>query len=127
MNEIQADNYNTVSKALDFLTSTRQIYSESYGARDIIYFPNGRLAHPLLQSDIKCGRTEYAVRTYLDKLTGRNLTITEYGIGYAGERKARGGVRIDLADLDIFISELQRIQEVISKDSSIIERGTLIR
>jgi len=60
-------------------------------------------------------------------LTGRNLTITEYGIGYAGERKARGGVRIDLADLDIFISELQRIQEVISKDSSIIERGTLIR
>ena len=127
MKEVQADNYNTVSKALDYLTSTRQIYSESYGARDTIYFPNGRLAHPLLQSDVKCGRTEYSVRTYVDKLTGRNLTITEYGVAISGERRARGGIRVDLTDLDVLISELKRIQELISKDSTIVDRGLLIR
>jgi len=127
MKEIHSGNYNTVSKALDYLTSTRQIYSESYGARDTIYFPNGRLAHPLLQSDIKCGRTEYSIRTYVDKLTGRNLTITEYGVAISGERKARGGIRVDLTDLDTIVTELKRIKEVISEDSTIVDRGMLIR
>lgn len=127
MAEIQASNHNSMSRALDYLASTRQIYSESYGARDTIYFPNGRLAHPLLQSDIKCGRTEYTVRTYVDKLTGRNLTITEYGVAISGERKAKGGIRIDLTDLEVLIAELERIQKLISEDSKIVDRGLLVR
>lgn len=124
--EIQAKNDEAVKRALDYLVNTRHIYSETYGSRDTIYFPNGRLAHPLLQGNVKCGRVDYAIRTYIDRITGRNLTVTEYGVSPSGEKEAKGGIRIDLVDLDVLISELKRIKDLIS-ESNIIDRGLLTR
>jgi len=125
--EIGAPNPITLKKALDYLAYTSVIYKESWGARDTIYFPNGRLAHPLLQGIVKCGSyKEYSIRTYIDRLTGQNLTITEYSVSPSGRREAKGGIRVDLVDLDALINELKRIKDE-NTTSKIIDRGLLDR
>jgi hypothetical protein len=109
---IGAPTSTTLKKALDYLAFTSAIYKESWGGRDEIYYPNGKLAHPLLQGIIKCGSyKEYVLRTYFDRLTGKNLTITEYTVTPSGRREAKGGIRVDLVDLDKMINELVRIKK----------------
>lgn len=121
--EIGASNSQSVPRMLSLLTATRQIYSETYGPKTTIYYPNGSLAHPLLQANIKCPpNKEYTIRTYSDRMTGKYLTITEYNVSYNGERKPQGGIKIDLSDIGVFISELNRIFEG-SKNSEVVDRG----
>ena len=124
---IGATNDDVVKRTLDYLTTTKQIYSESYGARDPTYYPNGRLAHPLLQGTVRRGRKEYAIRSYIDRLTGRNLTITEYTVGIKGDKDVKGGIRIDFADLDAFVDELLRIRSEIDSSSGVTDRGLIER
>jgi hypothetical protein len=115
----------SLKKALDYLAFTSMIYKESWGGRDEIYYPNGKLAHPLFQGTVKCGSyKEYALRTYFDRLTGKNLTITEYTVTPSGRRDAKGGIRIDLVDLDKLINELTRIKNELSK-SEVFDRGII--
>lgn len=121
--EIGAPNSDTLRKALDYLAYTSAIYKESWGGRDTIYFPNGRLAHPLFQGKVRCGSyKEYIISTYIDRLTGKNLTIKEFTVSPSGHREAKGGIRIDLVDLDNFISELKQIRDRIS-ESNVLDRG----
>lgn len=122
---IGAPTATTLKKALDYLAFTSAIYRESWGGRDEIYYPNGKLAHPLLQGLVKCGSyKEYVLRTYFDRLTGKNLTITEYTVTPSGRREAKGGIRVDLVDLDKLINELKRIKKELGK-SDIVDRGII--
>ncbi len=120
--EIHAPNPDTVKKSLDWLTTTQQVYSEQYPGTLPTYFPNGRLAHPLLQGHVRVGQREYIIRTYSDRLTGKNLTVTEYFVPVSGDRIVKGGIRVDLADLDDVLKELQRISRE-AKGSAVVDGG----
>ncbi len=117
----------SLKKALDNLAFTSAIYKESWGGRESTYFPNGRLAHALAHGTVKCGSyKEYGLRTYIDRLTGKHLTVTEYSVSPSGRREPKGGIRIDLVDLDKLIGELKRIKEELKK-SDILDRGIISR
>lgn len=122
-----APNNISLKKALDNLAFTSAIYKESWGGRETTYFPNGRLAHALAHGSVKCGSyKEYSLRTYIDRLTGKHLTITEYSVSPSGRREPKGGIRIDLVDLDKFIAELKRIKDEL-ESSDILDRGIISR
>ncbi len=119
--EIGAPNPDTVKKALEWLSTTQQVYSEQYPGSNPVFFPNGRLAHPLLQGQVQVGLREYVIRTYMDRLTGKNVTVTEYSLT-SGEKTPKGGIRVDLADLEALIQELRRIADL-AKASSVVDGG----
>ncbi|MFQ5876051.1 MAG: hypothetical protein ACE5JL_19935, partial [Dehalococcoidia bacterium] len=123
---IRAPAAESVRKNLQLLATTQSIYAEKIGGTTK-YYSNGRLAHPLLQGVIKCGRTEYALRTYFDRLTGWSLTITEYQVSGVGQRSPKGGIRLDPVDLQAFIKELQRIEAVLDKNPEVLSRGLVTR
>ncbi len=120
--EIGAPNRESVQKALDYLSQTKQIYSMSFGGRDSLYAGNGKLGHPLLQGRLVCGGKEYHLRTYEDRISGKNLVITEYHVGHDRQKRATGGIRMDFVDMDSFLGELQRILEM-AKELRVIDRG----
>ena len=119
---LQAPNEATLRKQLQYLSSTQQIYYDPIG-RDPAYYRNGRLAHPTLQENFRASpRTAYSIRTYSDALTGRYISITEYAESALGEQKAKGGIRIDVADLAEFITILNKISHRIEKDPAILDQ-----
>lgn len=117
---LQATNEATVRRQVTYLASTQAIYVDMVG-RDPIYYANGKMAHPLLQRNLRAGLTEFAFRTYNDRLSGRALTITEYGITPSGEPRPKSGIRVDLADLGQFIQELREIYERIEKNPELLD------
>ena len=123
---IRAPSANSVRKNLQMLAAVQLIYAERTDSERIKYYPNGRLAHPLLQGEVRSGRTEYTIRTYHDRFSGWNLTIAEYGLSGTGEKKPRGGIRLDVEDLGGLISELQRIKEAVD-DRDVLGRGLITR
>lgn len=116
---ISAPNHETVKKALDYLVATRHLWAESFGGKIQTYMPNGKLGHSSLQGNLKCGNTNYVFRTYADKLSGMHLVINEFKEDRYGNRKAEGGLRLDLVDLDDFIEELAQIRDVAAKKNLI--------
>lgn len=99
-------NYNTWDKALDYLTTTQQIYVDSGpGSRDPVYYPNGRMAHPMLQKMLDTLLHKYTVRAY-DTRFGKTITITQYSKTVSGEEIPVAGIRLDWQDLEAFISML---------------------
>ncbi|MHB8397233.1 MAG: hypothetical protein ACYDAZ_08505 [Thermoplasmataceae archaeon] len=108
-------NYNTWDKALDHLTTTQQIYVDSGpGSRDPVYYPNGRMAHPMLQKMLETLLHKYTVRAY-DTRFGKTITITQYSKTVSGEEIPVAGIRLDWQDLEPFISmlneELRALEE----------------
>jgi hypothetical protein len=98
----------SLRRQLRQLCATQQLYSDNVG-RDPTYFRNGRLAHPLMQANIEAGTRSYAIRTYKDDISGRFMTVTEYAVSPTGQKIAKSGVRIDLADIEHFHTELSKI------------------
>lgn len=99
-----------IRRSLNYLSSTKAIYSEQYG-RELTYFPNGRLGHASLQKDYEAGNKIYRVRTYVDKRMGRYLTLTELTRGMSMEPRAEGGIKIDLIDIAPVAEMLMKIFE----------------
>ena len=99
-------NYNTWDKALDYLSTTQQIYVDSGpGSRDPVYYPNGRMAHPMLQKMLETLLHKYTVRAY-DTRFGKTITITQYSKTVSGEEIPVAGIRLDWQYLEAFISML---------------------
>lgn len=108
-------NYNTWDKSLDHLTTTQQIYVDSGpGSRDPVYYPNGRMAHPMLQKVLETLLHKYTIRAY-DTRVGKTITITQYSKTVSGEEIPVAGIRLDWQDLEDFISmlieELKALEE----------------
>lgn len=110
-----------VRRALNYLSSTKAIYSEQYG-RELTYFPNGRLGHASLQKDYEAGNKIYRLRTYVDKRMGRYLTLTELTRGMSMEPRAEGGIKIDLVDIEPVAELLLEISKK-AEDSIRIDRN----
>jgi hypothetical protein len=113
----------SLRRQLRHLCATQQLYSDNVG-RDPTYFRNGRLAHPLMQANIEAGTRSYAIRTYKDDMSGRFMTITEYAVSPAGQKIAKSGVRIDLADIEHFHAELSKIVSLVLQNGSDSEPQT---
>lgn len=97
--ELSAPRADTLQKALDYLSTTQQIYcDDTSGSRDRVYSSNGRLAHPGGERIVDCGRVQYAIRAYNDRWAGIALTITQYAVEPSGEKRPIGGIRVDLRD-----------------------------
>lgn len=106
--EIGVRRPDTFTKALDFLATTQQIYVDSAaGSRDPIYYANGRLAHHTGQITLDCGRYEYQVRAYDDRLAGKTITVTQYAVLPSGIKRPLGGIRLDWQDLEGLIQKLR--------------------
>lgn len=106
--ELGAPRPDTLQKALDYLSTTQQIYFEATsGSRDRIYYSNGRLAHPGAERLVDCGKIVYAVRSYNDRWAGAAVTITQYAIQPTGDRKPVGGIRIDWRDMREVIGAME--------------------
>lgn len=121
---IGAPNKTSVLSSLQKLVATQQIYSDN-SKRNPKYFRNGRLAHPLLQSNLRLLQKEYVIRTYDDQRYGKSLTITEYDITPLDETIPKAGIRIDLVNLDLLLSELSKISKKIKEDPTIVESGLI--
>ena len=121
---IDAPNKTSVLSSLQKLVATQQIYSDN-SKRNPKYFRNGRLAHPLLQSNLRLLQKEYVIRTYDDQRYGKSLTITEYDITPLEETIPKSGIRIDLVNLDLLLSELSKISKKIKEDPTIVESGLI--
>jgi hypothetical protein len=105
--EIGVRRPDTFTRALDYLSTTQQVYVDAAaGSRDPIYYSNGRLAHPSSQTSLNCGRYEFVVRAYDDRLAGKTVTVTQYALLPSGDRRALGGIRLDWQDLDGLIEKL---------------------
>ena len=115
----------TILNSLKYLVSTQQLYSDG-AVRDPTYYKNGKLAHPLLQSNVKVGRREYVLRTYKGEI-GKWITVTEYERNYLNELRPRAGIRIDVENVELIINELSRIKRTINEDRSLLESPTLKR
>ncbi len=124
---IRAPSANSVRKNLQMLAAVQMVYAERTDSERTKFYPNGRLGHQLLQGELQMGRTEYAIRSYHDRFSGWNMTITESTISGTGERKPRGGIRLDLVDLGPLIDELQRIKNVLDENPDVIGRGLVTR
>lgn len=115
--EIGVRRPDTFNRALDYLSTTQQVYVDSAaGSRDPIYYSNGRLAHPSSQTSLNCGRYEFVVRAYDDRLAGKTVTVTQYALLPSGDRKALGGIRLDWQDLDGLISRLSTTLESLQEN-----------
>lgn len=112
----------TVRRQVQYLAATQQLYVDPVG-RDPTYFRNGRLAHPTLQVNIPAGLSHYAVRTYNDPLTGKYVTLTEFSRSALGELKAKGGIHVDLVDLETLIRQLDRIRRMTVEHPELLDSG----
>lgn len=102
----------TVTAMLRELMARKQIYGEPRGSKEWDYMPNGRLAHPLMQSDLDLGLTSrFEFRTYSDRYLGSHLVIVEYRLGPRKEPHPTGGIRVDLTEIDAFIERLEELRD----------------
>lgn len=112
--EISIPNADTLSKALNYLVTTQQIYFDpSGGSRDPVFYPNGRLAHPRAQRVFEGTGRRYVLRAYDDYRKGTSITITEYSLTTLGESEPLGGIRLDADILEKFIEELKAEKEAL--------------
>lgn len=122
--EIGAKRSDTLLKALDYLTTTQQIYCDvATGSRDPIYYSNGKLAHSTLQRIIDCGRNQYVIRAYDDRLAGRSFTITQYAVMPSGQTKPLSGIRLDW----IYVDELANILSQLGEETNMSNASRAIK
>jgi len=68
--------HTTVKKHLNYLVSTRQIYAKVYSPRNIVYFPNGRLSHPYLETILDLGNQRFRI-SFIENPRGEFVYLQE--------------------------------------------------
>lgn len=106
--EMHAARPETIQRALDFLSTTQQVYLDATsGSRDPTYHSNGRLAHASGQRTIDCIRFQYVIRSYDDRWAGKAITVTQFAVMPSGDKKPLGGIRIDQEDVPELLKGLE--------------------
>lgn len=118
---IQPPRMDTFQKALDFLTTTQQIYlDQAGGSRDPVYYSNGRLAHPLGQDELVLGPNVYQIAAFDDRLAGKTVTLTQYALLPSGDRKPISGIRLDWQDLPAIIDLLSNAADSLHINNGLV-------
>jgi len=103
-------NKKTVQSHLDFLVAVRDAYKWEYGPKSVVYYPNGRLAHPIIDEPIEIGGRFYTFRV-MDGDFGRLIHIQEKKDEGGNVLTTVGGIVIHREGLSKFIEELEQIEE----------------
>jgi len=101
----------TVRAHLEFLVAVRDAYKWEYGPRSIVYFPNGRLAHPIIDAPVEIAGRFYTFRV-MEGDFGMLIHIQEK-LCEGNVLTTAGGIVIHKDGLSKFIEELSRIREEI--------------
>lgn len=104
----------TVAKHLEFLVAIREAYKKEFGPRTIVYFPNGRLAHPFSDKTYEIGGSYFTFKEIHNDL-GEFLYIQEKKKDYQNNTfTVAGGIIVPKNALDKFILNLKRIEEEVN-------------
>lgn len=106
----------TVLKILEKLIAKRQIFKVQRGNL-IIYYPNHRPLHPLLNKKLRLGDKNYSFQL-IDNPEGLSLFIQEINRDILGIEEISGGIMIPFNAVDKIINELEHIKK---KEVELIE------
>lgn len=109
----------TVLNHLRELEREREVYSRRIGAKGtLIWYPNGRLVHPYLESFLELRDKVYRL-TVQEGRSRPLLQIQERSFSLAGGEKIDGAIFIDLDDVEAL---LQAVQELRNRLDEIAEK-----
>ncbi|MEK6884582.1 MAG: hypothetical protein AABY22_33425 [Nanoarchaeota archaeon] len=108
-------NANTLSKYLELLTSKRKVFRSKKG-KSVIYYPNGKIAHSLMDKDLiladELTGFEKRYRLYLiENPEGQLLYIQEKELDENGFENVVAGITIPKSRLYDFIRTLSKIDK----------------
>lgn len=106
-------NSKTISKHMDYLTATREIYKLEFGIKNVIYYPNGRLMHSSTD-DYEIGDKYYNF-SFIRSVFGDFLYIQEKEKDEYNTFVVKGGLVIRKENIQDFIDKLQEV-ELISNE-----------
>ena len=95
-----------IQQHLDFLVATRDAYKWEYGPKSIVYFPNGRLAHPISDIPVELGGKYYLFRMIINDF-GKSIQIQEKIRGEGNIFNTVGGIMINENAIEEFIEKLR--------------------
>ena len=100
----------TISYHLEFLVATRDAYKWEYGPRSIVFFPNGKLLHPIADVPIELGGRYYTFRHIVNEF-GDFIHIQEKKDEGGNVFTTVGGIMVRKNALKDFIENLRNICE----------------
>lgn len=93
---------------LETLSKLREIYSISVNRSTKMYFPNGKLIHPFLQSKKEFGDKSF--KFSINQIGEKEvLHIQELKYSLLTGEKTEGGILLDINNVDGFIEEMRRL------------------
>lgn len=98
----------TIAKHVEYLTATREIYNFEIGARNVIYYPNGRLMHSST-NEYEIGGKFYNF-SLLRSMFGNFLYIQEKEKDEYNTFIVKGGLVIRKDSIQDFIEKLQEVE-----------------
>ena len=99
----------TASRHLDYLTAIRELYKRQFSQRNIIYYPNGKIAHPTLIRDIKIVDKYYNFQL-IENPFGKFVYIQEKTRDEYNLFTTVGGLMLNANGLDELILHLKNIK-----------------
>ena len=99
----------TASRHLDYLTAIRELYKRQFSQRNIIYYPNGKIAHPTLTRDIKIADKYYNFQL-IENPFGKFVYIQEKTRDEYNLFTTVGGLMLNANGLDELILHLKNIK-----------------
>jgi hypothetical protein len=100
----------TISYNLDFLVATRDAYKWEYGPKSIVFFPNGKLLHPIADVPVEIGGRYYTFRHIINDF-GEFIHIKEKKDEGRNTFTTVGGIIVRKSALKDFIKNLEELYE----------------
>jgi len=96
---------------LETLVALREAYDFKYGNTKL-FFPNGRLNHPISFQDMKIDNKNYSFCEIVQHLNGQKyIFIQEKELDHNNVLEPKGGILLNEIDLDQFIQKLSEFRE----------------
>jgi hypothetical protein len=106
----------TVRKHLEFLSAVREAYKKDYSPRLTVYFPNGRLMHPIREVTTPIGDSHYSFKE-VENTFGEFIYIQEKKRDpITSSMKLLGGIMIPKEAAGQFVSFLEKFIDECSID-----------
>lgn len=101
---------NTLLKYLELLFSKGEIYRVKRG-KAVIYYPNGRIFHPLRETDMVFDNKKYRI-SLVENPDGKQVYLQEKDIDENGFEDVVRGIMLPYEHLDAIISKLTEVKRL---------------
>jgi len=108
LNKLTGFDSRTIAKHIEYLTATREIYKLELGAKNVVYYPNGRLMHSTMD-ECEIGGKYYNF-SFLRSIFGDFLYIQEREKDEYNTFVVKGGLIIKKDNIHDFIEKLQEVE-----------------